>query len=317
MRSAPNSTRRAATCAGPTRAAAAIAAVVLAPAISRRRGRCAAMAPVTNQVAANTKARIAIAPRGAGDASPSTSDARTGGGARGISSRFRGSPITMCSAAQIRHAAAPAELRIEKGRERPSDRAGKAGDQGDAGDRSARRAAVEPGEGGESRIIKAHGHADAEHRPGQSQGEKSLRDTEQDQPRRQHQIGQRQHAAAAAVVDRAADGRAQHRRQQQRAREQPKHSRPREPEALRDRIGQDRRQVITRSPGERLRRPERGDDDGALHSAGARDRATARRSRSRASGHPIARAADESRFPRNRALSEGRGWPRSPERPGW
>ena len=105
MRSAPNSTRRAATCAGPTRAAAAIAAVVLAPAISRRRGRCAAMAPVTNQVAAKTKARIAIAPRGAGDASPSTSAVRTGGGARGISSRFKGSPITMCSAAQMRHAA--------------------------------------------------------------------------------------------------------------------------------------------------------------------------------------------------------------------
>jgi len=63
------------------------------------------MAPVTNQVAAKTKARIAIVPRGAGDASPSTSAVRTGGGARGISSRFRGSPITMCSAAQIRHAA--------------------------------------------------------------------------------------------------------------------------------------------------------------------------------------------------------------------
>jgi hypothetical protein len=67
MRSAPNSTSRAATCAGPTRAAAAIAAVALAPAISRRRGRCAAMAPVTNQVAANTKARVAIALRGAGE----------------------------------------------------------------------------------------------------------------------------------------------------------------------------------------------------------------------------------------------------------
>ena len=58
MRSAPNSTRRAATCAGPTRAAA-IAAVVLAPAISRRRGRWAAMAPVTNQVAAKTNAAVA------------------------------------------------------------------------------------------------------------------------------------------------------------------------------------------------------------------------------------------------------------------
>jgi hypothetical protein len=33
---------------------------------------------------------------------------------------------------------APAELRIEKGRERPADRAGKTGDQSDAGDGSAR-----------------------------------------------------------------------------------------------------------------------------------------------------------------------------------
>ena len=105
MRSAANSTRRAATCAGPTKAAVAIAAVVLAPAISRRRGRCAAMAPVTNQVAAKMKARIVMAPRGAGDASSVTSEARTGGGARGISSRFSGSPITMCSAAQMTHAA--------------------------------------------------------------------------------------------------------------------------------------------------------------------------------------------------------------------
>jgi hypothetical protein len=51
------STSLAPTCAGPTRAAAAIAAVVLAPAISRRRGRCAA-----------------IAPRDACEASPSTSE---------------------------------------------------------------------------------------------------------------------------------------------------------------------------------------------------------------------------------------------------
>jgi hypothetical protein len=99
-------------------------------------------------------------------------------------------------------------LRVEKSRERPSDRAGEAGDQGDAGNRSPCGTAVKPGEGGESRIIEPHGHADAEHRPGQSQSEKSLRDTEQDEPYCQHQIGQRQHTAAAPVVDCAADGRA-------------------------------------------------------------------------------------------------------------
>ena len=95
---------------------------------------------------------------------------------------------------------------------------------------------------------------------------KSRRDPEQDEPRRQDEIGQRQHPAAAAVVDRTPDGRAQNGRQQQRAREKAKNDCPRETEALRDRIGQNGRQVITRSPGKRLRRSERRDDDGALHS---------------------------------------------------
>jgi hypothetical protein len=165
----------------------------------------------------------------------------------------------MCSAAQTRHAARQPNCASRKGRERPSDRAGKASDQSNAGNRSARRPAVESGEGGESRIIKAHRHTDAEHLPGQGQGEKSLRDTEQDEARRQDQIGQRQHAAAAPVVDRAADGRAQNSLQQQRAREHGEHGRPRESKALRDRIGQNGGQLIARSPGKRLRRPKRGD----------------------------------------------------------
>jgi hypothetical protein len=171
----------------------------------------------------------------------------------------------MCSAAQMRARRPPAELCVEKRRERPSDRAGEAGNQGDTGDRSARRPAVEPGEGGESRIIKAHRHTDAERRPGQSQSEKSLRDTEQDEPRRQDQIRERQHAATAAIVDRTADGRPQHRRQQQRTREQAEHSRARHTETVRDRISQDRRQVIARSPGERLRCPKGAHHDGAVH----------------------------------------------------
>ena len=72
------------------------------------------MAPVTNQVAAHTKARIAIAPREAGEASPSIAEVRIGGGARGISSRFKGSPITMCSAAQMRHAARQPNCALRK-----------------------------------------------------------------------------------------------------------------------------------------------------------------------------------------------------------
>ena len=105
---------------------------------------------------------------------------------------------------------APAKLRIEKRRERPSDRARETSDQGDAGDRSARGAAVKPGERGESWIIKAHRHTDTQRSPGKSQGRKPLCDAEQDEPRCEHQIGERQDAAAAVIVDRAADGRTQH-----------------------------------------------------------------------------------------------------------
>ena len=61
----PNSTSRAATCAGPTSAAAVMAPDALAPTTSSSRGRCAAMPVLTTQVAANTKASNAIAPRGA------------------------------------------------------------------------------------------------------------------------------------------------------------------------------------------------------------------------------------------------------------
>jgi hypothetical protein len=82
----------------------ATAAVALAPAISSSRGKWDAIAPVTNQVAANTKERSSIAPRGADPAVPCTSVGLMGGGARGINSRFNGSPIKRFSAAQTRQA---------------------------------------------------------------------------------------------------------------------------------------------------------------------------------------------------------------------
>jgi hypothetical protein len=139
---------------------------------------------------------------------------------------------------------APTKLRVEKGRQRPSDRARKTRDQSNSGDRSARGAAVEPGQRGESRIIKAHRHANAERSPGESESDKSRRETEQDEPRRENQIGKREHAATATIVDRAADGRAQHGRQQQRAREQAEYSGTRQVQTLCDRVRQDRRQIV-------------------------------------------------------------------------
>jgi len=179
---------------------------------------------VTNQVAANTKERIAIAPRGTGELSAGISEARIGGGARGINNRFNGSPITMCSAAQMTHAPRQPNCASRKADSGHPTVLDKTRDQSYAGDRSPRRAAVKPGQRGESRVIEAHGHADAKHSPGDSESNKSLCGTEQEEPRGENQIGKREHAATATIVDRAADGGTQHGRQQQRAREEAEYS---------------------------------------------------------------------------------------------
>jgi hypothetical protein len=71
--------------------------------------------------------------------SPRSTGSKAGRGARGISSRFKGSPIAMCSAAQA--CRAPAELRVKKG----GERYWRSQLIEYAGDRSTRHATVEPG----------------------------------------------------------------------------------------------------------------------------------------------------------------------------
>src|SRR6516225_9608844 len=186
---------------------------------------------------------------------------------------------------------APTKLRIEKRRQRPSDRARKTRDQSNASDRSAGGAAVEPGQCGESGIIKAHRHADAEHSPSDSQSKKSLYGTEQDKPGGKNQIRKCQYAATATVVERPADGRTQHGRQQQRAREEAEYSCTRQGETLRDRVRQDRRQIVARSPGERLRGAKGCDNDRPFHPCSptppaSSNRSTITQSRQRPSSFP-------------------------------
>ena len=99
-----NSNTRAPTCAGPINAPAAIATAEVVPAASSSTGRCAAMAPATNQVVANTTASNGMAKRGGGGPSSSAIAALAGGGAGGTRNRFSGSPSTRCSPAQARQA---------------------------------------------------------------------------------------------------------------------------------------------------------------------------------------------------------------------
>ena len=155
--------------------------------------------------------------------------------------------------------AAPAECMVEPRRKRPADGAGKSGDQGDAGDRAARLAAIDRGQRGKGRIVKPQRHAEAQHRPCAGERDRPPGEAEPDEPGRQHQVRQHQHAATAAAVDRPADRRPQRRLQQQRGREKAEKQRFRHLQSGGDRLGQDRRQIIARCPGQSLRRPERRD----------------------------------------------------------
>src|SRR3984893_17107150 len=106
-RNNPNSTMRAATWAGPTSDAAAIAAVADAPAACSNPGKCAAIAPCTNQVAAKKNARIGIAARGgsAGGNSIAACGSAAGMPWRGIASQLTGAASSMFKPAQVRQAA--------------------------------------------------------------------------------------------------------------------------------------------------------------------------------------------------------------------
>ena len=127
-RSRPNSSRRASTWAGPTSAATATAACNGKPLACSRRGKCAAIAVLMNQVTANTNdsstaVRRVEAGRRAGGCWGSTFVPRSvaaGGGAMRGSQALSGRPSSRCSAAQPRHAPRqPYALSIQAERGQP------------------------------------------------------------------------------------------------------------------------------------------------------------------------------------------------------
>src|SRR6185437_6404752 len=146
----------------------------------------------------------------------------------------------------------------------PADGAGEAGEERYAGDRVARRATVKPGDGGEGRFIEAEAHADADDGPGRRQPDDAGCLRQKGEAAGEGEIGRRQHIAAAVPVDHPARQWAEQARQQQRGREGAEEPRVRQVQLGRDRIGEDRRQVIGRAPGKRLRDAEGGDDERAM-----------------------------------------------------
>ncbi len=155
---------------------------------------------------------------------------------------------------------APPDAFQSERRQRPADGRGKARDQGDAGDRAPRRVAIDASQRAEGGVVQAKSHADAEQQPGRHQHRDRIAGAEQRQSRGKRQIGDRQHRPAADEIDLPADARAEHRGNHQRGREGGKDPVRGDAEVARDRIGEDRGQVIARSPGQRLRGAERQND---------------------------------------------------------
>ena len=155
---------------------------------------------------------------------------------------------------------APADVFEAQRRQRPSDGRGKPRQQRDAGDRTARGVAIDTPEGGEGCVVQAKRHPDAEQQPGDDQHGNGISRAEQRQPHCQRQVGDRQHLPAADQVDLPADARAEQGCDHQRGRERRKDPVRGDAEVARDRIGENRRQVIARRPREGLRGAERQND---------------------------------------------------------
>ena len=151
----------------------------------------------------------------------------------------------------------PADIFQSPGGQRPAYGRGKTRDQRDAGDGPARVVAIDAPERGEGRVVQAKSHADSEQQPGHHQHRDRIAAAEHHQSRRQRQVGSRQHRPAADQIDLPADTRAEHCRNHQRAGERGKDPVRGNAEIAPDRIGQDRRQIIAGSPGQRLRGAER------------------------------------------------------------
>src|SRR5271170_5162673 len=206
-RDSPNSTSRAPTWAGPTKAAAAIAAVADAPAACSKPGRCAAIAPCTNQVAEKKKARIGIAARGALVGGNSAWACASGSR---VAVAWDCQPVYRSRQQQVQPgpdqaSATPVPLMQQQCAQRPADCARKAGNESNPRDRTARLAAVEPGQRSKGGIVEANANTDAQHRPGNDQPYDALRRSEDHQSGSDHQVRAGQKNAPAMTVDQPAD----------------------------------------------------------------------------------------------------------------
>lgn len=155
---------------------------------------------------------------------------------------------------------APADGREPPRGQRPADGAGEAGQQGDAGDRAPRLVAIDAAERGEGGVVQPEPHAGAEQQPRRDQHRDRSGQAQHRQPRRENDVGGRQHLPAAELVDLPADPGPEQRRDHQRCRERREHPVAGNAEIVGDRIGEDGREIVARGPGQRLGGAQRQDE---------------------------------------------------------
>src|SRR5512145_2606298 len=150
----------------------------------------------------------------------------------------------------------PADGDVQVRGNRPAHRAGEAGDQGDTGNGAAGLLAVDSRQSRKGGLVQTGPHAGADNQPAREQPYHALATSEQTKASRKYEIGDREDAPPAVDVDQATCRRTKGRGKKQAAGECGKDPRCRDAELAGDGVREDRRQIVGRTPGERLRQPE-------------------------------------------------------------
>ncbi len=164
--------------------------------------------------------------------------------------------------------AAPPKMRVEECGKRPADGAGKAAKQRERGDCRASALPIEASEGREGRIVETRAHAESDQQPGDQKSRQRVRQRQSGQARRQKAGAHGQDRTTATARNGAADPRRNETGDQQPERQPAHHPGQRPAGVGGDRLRQNRREIIGRSPGEYLRHPQHRDDDDAARSFG-------------------------------------------------
>ena len=125
---------------------------------------------------------------------------------------------------------------------------------------------IQASESGKGRIVETRAHAESNQQPGGQKSRERVRQRQSGQARRQEARAHGEDRTTATACNRAADPGRNQTSDQQPERQTAHHPGQRPAGVGGDRLRQNRREVIGRSPGEYLRHPQHRDDDGAAGS---------------------------------------------------